>query len=59
MKTAKFLIFNKNKCRSLNKNKTLLVFAIIAKSQDIRKEIVTNFCTLGACSLLSCLSSLP
>ena len=52
-------MFNSSKWRSLNKNKTLLVSAIIAKSQDIRKEIVSNFHTLGACSLLSRLSNIP
>ena len=42
-----FLIFNSSKWKTLNENKTILVSAIIAKSQNIGKEIAMNLSTLG------------
>lgn len=42
-KLLKFLIFNSRKWRPVTKIKTLLVSAIIAKSQDTGKEIVNKF----------------
>ena len=45
-KIAKLLTFNFIKWRFLNETKTLLVPAIIAKSQDIRKNIITDLHSL-------------
>ena len=58
-KITKFLIFNSSKWRSLNETKRLLVCAIIAKSQDVGKEIVTNLSALSAFSPLTSLIISP
>ena len=45
---AKFLVFNSSKWRILHRTKAPLASAIIAESQDIRKEIIINVSSLGA-----------
>ena len=53
----KFLTFNSTKWRPLNETKTLLFSAIIAKIQDIGKEVATNLSASGASSALTSLSN--
>lgn len=57
-RVPKLLIFICSKQRLHNKNKTFPVSAIIAKSQDIGKDIVTNLSTSGAFRPLTNLSNL-
>lgn len=53
----KYLFFNSNKSRPLNKTKPLPISATIAKIQDVGRKIVTNVSTLGVLGPLTSVSN--